>query len=214
MRYLELALAPGETPIHPLFPVMAEEFSAEWLDWNVQEERTTGLFRVDADPATLADRLDAEPVVEAFEVTPDGDRGCYAYIHTETQPVERRLFEAFAQERTLVVPPIEYADGTVTCRLLGTAAELRAVLDDVPDGIHVDVRRVGAFEGRDPAPADDLTDRQRDALHAAVAAGYYEVPREAGNEAVADALGCAPSTAAEHLRKAEARLAKAAVGEP
>nr|WP_284011073.1 helix-turn-helix domain-containing protein [Halomicroarcula sp. YJ-61-S] len=32
------------------------------------------------------------------------------------------------------------------------------------------------------------------------------MPRTATHEAVADALDCAPSTAAEHLRKAESRV--------
>jgi predicted DNA binding protein len=37
-------------------------------------------------------------------------------------------------------------------------------------------------------------------------AGYYDVPREASRDDVARCLGCAPSTASEHLRKAERRV--------
>ncbi|MFC6975764.1 helix-turn-helix domain-containing protein [Halomicroarcula sp. GCM10025709] len=51
-----------------------------------------------------------------------------------------------------------------------------------------------------------LSDRQREAVEAALSLGYYDIPRTATHEAVADALDCAPSTAAEHLRKAESRV--------
>jgi predicted DNA binding protein len=51
-----------------------------------------------------------------------------------------------------------------------------------------------------------LTDRQREAVRAAVEAGYYAVPREASLADVAEAIGCAESTASEHLRRAEAAV--------
>jgi len=54
-----------------------------------------------------------------------------------------------------------------------------------------------------------LTDRQQEAVHAALEHGYYEVPREGTVEDVAATLDCAPSTASNHLRKAEARLVEA-----
>lgn len=43
-------------------------------------------------------------------------------------------------------------------------------------------------------------------IQAALSLGYYEVPRTASHEDVAEELDCAPSTAAEHLRKAEATV--------
>jgi hypothetical protein len=49
-------------------------------------------------------------------------------------------------------------------------------------------------------------DRQREAITAASEVGYYDVPRTGSVAEVADRLGCAKSTASNHLRKAEARL--------
>ncbi len=43
-------------------------------------------------------------------------------------------------------------------------------------------------------------------IQAALSLGYYGVPRTASHEDVAEELDCAPSTAAEHLRKAEATV--------
>ena len=64
-----------------------------------------------------------------------------------------------------------------------------------------------------PAVDASLTARQRAAVRAALDLGYYDVPREADHEAVADAIDCAPSTAAEHLRKAEATLLRGAMAQ-
>ena len=62
--------------------------------------------------------------------------------------------------------------------------------DDAPVGVDRLLRR-------------ELTDRQRAALESALFSGYFEWPRETTGEEVADALGVAPPTFHQHLRKAE-----------
>ncbi|MFC3476315.1 helix-turn-helix domain-containing protein [Halobacterium litoreum] len=52
----------------------------------------------------------------------------------------------------------------------------------------------------------ELTDRQRDVLRAAFEAGYYEWPREATGEEVADELGITSATFSEHIHAAERKL--------
>jgi PAS domain S-box-containing protein len=52
----------------------------------------------------------------------------------------------------------------------------------------------------------DLTDRQRATLKAAYHAGFFEWPRNASGEDVADSLGVAPPTFHQHLRKAERKV--------
>ncbi|MDS0278724.1 PAS domain S-box protein [Halomicroarcula sp. S1AR25-4] len=51
-----------------------------------------------------------------------------------------------------------------------------------------------------------LTDRQRTALEAAYHAGFFEWPRDASGQDVADSLGIAASTFHQHLRKAERKV--------
>ncbi|NIW27840.1 MAG: helix-turn-helix domain-containing protein, partial [Actinobacteria bacterium] len=77
-----------------------------------------------------------------------------------------------------------------------------------PEAVSVEVREIGAVSG--PNPAARLSDRQREAVEAGLELGYYEVPRAATHRDVADRLGCSPSTASEHLQKAEAKLVRAA----
>ena len=52
----------------------------------------------------------------------------------------------------------------------------------------------------------DLTDRQFEALSLAVTLGYFDVPREATLENIADAMAVEKSTAGEHLRRALGRI--------
>jgi hypothetical protein len=52
----------------------------------------------------------------------------------------------------------------------------------------------------------DLTDRQRTALETAYHAGYFEWPRDASGEDVASAIGVAPPTFHQHLRKAQRKV--------
>ncbi|WP_430504436.1 bacterio-opsin activator domain-containing protein [Haloparvum sp. PAK95] len=52
----------------------------------------------------------------------------------------------------------------------------------------------------------DLTDRQLQALRTAYASGYFDWPREATTDAIADELDIASSTFSQHLRVAERKL--------
>jgi len=52
----------------------------------------------------------------------------------------------------------------------------------------------------------DLTDRQREALRTAYLAGYFERPRDASGEEVADRLDVTNSTFSQHLRAAQAKI--------
>jgi len=54
--------------------------------------------------------------------------------------------------------------------------------------------------------AAELTERQRTALELAYHAGFFEWPRDASGEDVADSMGVAPPTFHQHLRKAEQEI--------
>jgi hypothetical protein len=55
-------------------------------------------------------------------------------------------------------------------------------------------------------PGEGLTDKQAAALAAAIEIGYFDTPRRASSEDLAAKLGVSPSTAVEHLRKAEKKV--------
>ena len=165
----------------------------------------------DADPETAAALLDAVPeVTHRRLVAGDGD-GTYAFTRQSGFGFDPDLLAVVAEADVAFLPPVSFhGDGTVGFDAVGEPGRLSALHDAVADYAAVDVEAVRDFH-RGGAPAA-LTDRQRAALDAAVAAGYYEIPREGSVADVADALDCATSTAGELLRKAEARVVTDLVG--
>ena len=102
------------------------------------------------------------------------------------------------------------ADGrcAVVARVPGDA-DVRAVVErvqaDFPDA-ELRAKRQQSDDTDDPVPEavlDGLTDRQREAVETAYDAGYFEWPRDATAEDVADELDIASPTFHNHLRKAQ-----------
>lgn len=225
MKRVQLHLPPGG--VHPVYELLTDSSCvdrASAIHWNVAEDGTlTMLHRLVGDIGAVADRLaEIEPIRE-YELFPiaesstagssggvdSGGDEAYLFLRDVGTADSRRLFGAFAADGLIGVPPVEYDDDGATFTLVGSDRAVQATVEAIPDRFDVGVERVG-----EPAPAIDsssvLSDRQREAARIGVELGYFDVPRRASHEAVADELGCAPSTAAEHLQKAQSRLVRAA----
>lgn len=61
-------------------------------------------------------------------------------------------------------------------------------------------------DGEPEPPGDGLTDRQYEALRTAHELGYFDVPRRASLDEIADELDVSASSASERLRRAQAQL--------
>jgi hypothetical protein len=204
------------------------------MQWNFTGDALGILHYVEGDvDAFEAAVADVDPVVD-YELEPAGDGAFYAYIRDATTPEMRDLFEPMTYEGVVMVPPILYhEDGTVSISVFGPGEEIQRGFELVPEPVDITVEEVSglgalgvAAETRLILPAitswnistprgvenlhviiaGSISDRQREAIDAALELGYYEIPREASHEDVAAAIDCAPSTAAEHLRKAESTL--------
>ncbi len=115
---------------------------------------------------------------------------------------------------------IEDADLRLTIHLAPTA-DVRRVIDAVEDaypGAEMLRRRQMSRERggseRAQRALSELTDRQRTALEVAHHAGFFEWPREATGEEVAESIGVAPPTFHQHLRKAERKIFDAVFSSP
>lgn len=111
------------------------------------------------------------------------------------------LYDAIRRERTYewrLLMPAEDGVGTLH----------DALEEGLRDGVSLDVRRLGRpvhWFDRFRA-VDDLDFEQRRALELAVDGGYYETPREATLDELADRQGVARSTFRYRLRRAESWL--------
>ncbi|WP_135365102.1 helix-turn-helix domain-containing protein [Halosimplex halophilum] len=166
---------------------------------------------VTGDVAAMDEALEATPAVLDHEVVADeGDRGL-CYVRAAASDLELALHGVFTEGSLVMTTPVDlYPDGEAVFRVLGEPDDLRAAVSEARDLLSVTVERVGEYDGPPERVAAGLTDRQAEAVETALELGYYDVPREATHEDVADALDCAPATASEHLQKAERALVRAA----
>jgi hypothetical protein len=181
---------------------------AELIQWNTAWGETNAqVFRVRGDPDAFRAKLAEREATVAYSVTDAVDGVFYCCVRDRLTPADRRYLGAFARGTVVVVPPVRFGpDGTTDLTRVGTAADLEAAVDALPAGMDATVRSVGPYRRRVGRVGARLTDRQREAVAAAVECGYYDSPREGTVAEVAAALDVAPGTAAEHLRKAEAAV--------
>lgn len=219
MRYLHLRLVGEEAVLHPLVPTLTDETvfrDAKMVDWapSLDPPRSTVLLYLDGDLERFERVLAETALVRAYDVTAFGDGRGYAYVNSDPHPVEWRLFEIGLSDGLVPVFPVQYHhDGSLSMRVVGPTDRLQAAVAATPVGVETTIERVGEYDLGQPPIPPSLPPRQREALAVAFEMGYYAVPREASRDAVAERLGCAPSTASEHLRKAERTVLGTFLGE-
>lgn len=171
----------------------------------------TMLFVVDGAHEGLADRLLETAAVDRAEITPihATQAVLMVILRPDETPIAAAMVEAFTRTGVVAEMPVLYRDGTVRVTLVGESSTLQSVVETLQEAVSVEVREVGEFGG--PDAGSNLSDRQREAVVAGLELGYYDVPRGATHRDVADRLDCSPSTASEHLQKAEAKLVRVAM---
>lgn len=228
MKRVRLRLAPGG--VHPVY---------ELLTASPHVERAAGIYRNVADDGTLTmlhrvvgtvaaverrlgeiDSLREYHVVRVAET--DGASGAderpeddveeaYVYLRDDGTDDSRLLFRALSTDGLLTVGPIEYDDTGARFTVVGEERAITSAHESIPDRFDVAIEGVGGIESAiDPTSA--LSERQREAASVGVELGYFDVPRTASHEDVAGELECSPSTAAEHLQKAQSKIVRAAMG--
>ena len=218
MKYLQITVrepAEQRNPMHTFLIRHDEVQLAQLLNWNTtDDDLDVMLFRIVGERAPYTAALEQSSFVVEYETAQIDEESFYVYIEHETRAEDSAFRDPFLERRVLTVPPIEFiSDGETSVEIVGRAADLQAVLDDFPSEFDVRVDQIGDYDRGLTAFTSLLTDRQREAVSVAVGLGYYDVPRTASVEDVAAALDCAPSTASNHLRKAQARLARQVVAD-
>jgi DNA-binding CsgD family transcriptional regulator len=173
----------------------------------LEDETMVLLGRVSGELDRLETVLDAdENALDHTLSRDDGGDGALVFLHARPPTAIRAFLQLPRTHEVFFDFPIEGAgDGRLRVEMIGeTNAALRDALGAVPDGVDVTVERLG------PYPSDDvdalLTARQREVLATARELGYYETPRRATHEDVADRIGLSVGTVTEHLQKIEARV--------
>lgn len=164
------------------------------------------LYRVvGGDPDVLRGVLADHAEVLEFDVVDAGDRRQYVFVNVLAREAVDELLDVVEDHRLLLNPPFRVTDEGLRVTVSGDPDSLREAFADVDAlDISLTVEWTGGFQPDEPTPLARLTDRQREALRAAHRLGFYETPRDASYEEIGAELDCAPSTANELLRRAEA----------
>lgn len=215
MRYLQLTATPPLDAAPPFFGLIADSDlvrEARVVDWTLSRDGSvTVMYAVEGDHAAFERRTDDLRTVTDIDVAPvdGGQFYVLATVDTAESPIVETLVSSVTRPGLIVVKPIVYHDGQVHARMVGRSDALQTTVETMPPTVDVEVREIGSFPGAANAPTATLSDRQRQAVLAALDLGYYDTPAGATHEDIADRIGCAPSTASEHLKKAEAKLVRA-----
>lgn len=212
MKHVRLRVTANgrEAEIHPMYDLWANAPFVERataLQWNPTDEALGMLHYARGDADAFEAAVADVPEVLGYELERAGEDAFYVYIRDATTHSLRDLFGSLTAGGVVIVPPIVYhEDGSVSLSLFGPDTDVQTAVDGIPPPVDVTVEAVSGLGATRPAVETRLTDRQREAVETALDLGYYDVPRTATHEDVADALDCAPSTAAEHLRKTESTV--------
>lgn len=87
--------------------------------------------------------------------------------------------------------------------------DLKAMIDDFNETGEATLGKVSKFN----ESTAGLTDRQFEVIECALEEGYFEWPRDASSEEIAEKLGVSRATFLEHLRKAQSKLLTEAIEE-
>lgn len=211
MKQLQLRITHTAETLHPMhtFEICHEDFhGSQLLHWNLSLSETNNMiFRIRGDPESYRARMDDRDDVLSYAITPAENGVFYCCVRERLTERDRTYVDAVVRGTIVVIPPINYnQDGTIDVSLVGSASDLNEVVDDLPEEIGVEVVSFGDYRTQAATGQSILTTRQYEAAKAAVNCGYYESPRQASLDTVADRLDVTPSTTAEHLRKAEKRV--------
>lgn len=211
MKRVRVTIRPGDSALPRTFERVTGADEAfvrvEVLNWNVTASPVAFLLRVRGDVDRFEAVLRDDDGIDEYELLPIAEGDCYCFVAGVGTPDARALWETFKSGSLMTIPPAEWnPDGSYTFTVVGRDADIQSAVESVPEGVRVDVEAVGGTTVAPERVVDRLSDRQREAVEAAIVLGYYEFPRRATTEDVAAELDCAASTAAEHLRKAESTL--------
>ena len=217
MRYFDLTLAPDDRGIHPVDRAMAANAAVEREAIMHFDALGDGsailLYRLTGDAKGLLSELEDHPDMLAHDLMDLEGEGFHLYLHVAPGDPAREVM-ALAEKYALIIEtPIEFVHtNSVRMTVIGDHDMLREAIEEMPESLTISVDQVGTYAPDRNDMLSALTDRQLEVFRTAVELGYYEIPRRATHEEIADRLGVAPSTVDEHLRKAESRVLQSLVG--
>ncbi|ERH10820.1 MAG: putative DNA binding protein [halophilic archaeon J07HX64] len=209
MRYAELTLR-ASGGFHPADHAIAEAGELERVAISQFSHLDDGtvvlLYQLRGDPGPAEAVLDADPDVLGYGLSQAGAE-VHAHVHLAPNAIIRTLTRLPQRYPLVVELPVEcLRDGGLRASVVGERETFAVAVETIPETVTVELASIRSYDPGTDRPAAALTARQREILDAALAAGYYDVPRRTTHTEIAAELDIAPATVGEHLRKIESRV--------
>lgn len=209
MRYVKVALISESGDLDPVGQEIAADPSLtreSILHINRLNDGTiVTLSQLRGDGKRLESILENADTVISYNVTSLRD-GLQAYIHAHPSNVANTLLSITQEYEFVLDTPIEHGPDGLRVAMIGKEETVRQALENVPDGVRIELEQLSDYDPELRELSSLLTDRQQEILNTAADLGYYEVPRRSTHQDIADELGLSTTTVGEHLRKIEARM--------
>jgi DNA-binding NarL/FixJ family response regulator len=164
------------------------------------------LYELSGDPEKVHRLLDEHLQAKASDVSDVGGN-VLVYAHHDPNPTVAGLLHIPKELGIVIDTPLEFTrDGGIRLTLVGEGPDIRSAIEAIPDSVAHTIERTGTYRPDRQRLFAELTERQQEILLTALEMGYYEQPRGATYQELADELDCTKTTVGEHLRKAEEKV--------
>ncbi|WP_135536236.1 helix-turn-helix domain-containing protein [Halostella pelagica] len=211
MRYVTVRITPKEgTAFHPLGQALSDDPSVTREAVHRNELLDDGTCAMLAE--ARGDRNRYEEILEEslhvldYAVT-GTDCWWYSYTHYEPTDLTRRMLQQRGESEVMMEMPYDVAeDGSMEITFVGDEQTFAGAMPMGGDAFTIEVLETGDHHPEVDDLFGTLTARQQEILDTAVRLGYYQNPRKATHEEIADQVDASPSTVGEHLRKIESHV--------
>lgn len=172
------------------------------------DESVVLLARVSGDVESATRLLEERPEILGYSLSSGEAHGGLLYVHARPPPEIKQFLTLPRTHEVFFDFPLEStSDGRLRVVMLGETNEiLQDALAEVPAELDATVERIGSYPDAGETITSVLTERQQEVLGVALELGYYDVPRQATHNDIAERLDLSVGTVGEHLQKIEARV--------
>lgn len=211
MRYVTYVLTPRQGYIDPGQAVKREYgVTAEAIHGTdfLEDGSVVQRLAVSGDPDDIQRCLTDDESILDVELV-DTEETAVLQLHYVPGTLSRTLLEIGRRHPVLTDYPLEFVGPerrSLRVSFIGPEDGIEGIVTETREHADVSIEQLGSYDPSAGRRFSDLTDRQREVLRTALAAGYYEVPRRVTHEDIARTLDCATGTVGEHLQRIEAKV--------
>lgn len=210
MRYLDVTLQPERGYFHEFDKILSAEptITPEAIHQiNLMDDETMVLlYELGGESESVETFLEDHFEAITYQTSQMGQNQL-VYAHLKPSSMVCDLLHVPRQcGIVLEYPMVFLEEGTLQVTVVGEESALQEAIASVSQEVRTDIVRLGSYAPAAERLFTKLTDRQQEILLTAIDLGYYDVPREATYQEIAENVGLTVTTVGEHLRKIESTI--------